>query len=178
METAIARRQGLIVETARAGRALRQRAIPANGPMAIRLKVGQFVHTGPRSFAVKLRWHVDEPIPAGWLPFFHFVDSKKGGREIEFQAVGQLPAVATALRGTSETVARFTVPGEYKAGQSVELRDGIYRPQDGQRLKLSGVEDDQHRIRLGTIRLEGSANDITAVTWNKQPLLPDPRWSG
>jgi hypothetical protein len=175
VEASIARREGLIVETARAAEDLYVNARPpADGPLAIGLRVENIVRRGPRYFEIKLRWQADEPIPAGWSPFFHFVDERKGGDGIVFQAGHEPGTFTTQQQGTLETAARFAVPAEYKAGQSVELRYGIYHAREGRRLTLAGSDDGGHRIRLGTIRLEGSGERVTGVTWIEHPREPDP----
>lgn len=169
-EASIARRDGLIVETARStddlyvnGRA------PSGGPLPIRLTVKEFRYLGNRQFSFSLAWKADESIPAGWSPFFHIVD---GNGDIAFQASHRPGVFATAQRGEFSSSARGSIPQTVKPGQAFELRFGIYHPGDGQRLALAAGDDGTHRVRLGTIRLEGEGNDLRNARWS--PIEPQP----
>jgi hypothetical protein len=127
-----------------------------------------------------LRWRLDDPLPAGFRPFFHFVDPQQDGDGIVFQASGGAAKFSTAERGVILDSVRFSLPGDCRPGQSWELRYGFYQPGNGARLALRGAEDGTHRIRLGTIRLEGSLGHLK-VAWREQPAQgPDPflaRWN-
>ena len=168
VETSITRRDGLIVETARTtddlyvnGRA------PIGGPLPIRLTVNEFRYLGNRQFTFSLAWQADEPIPAGWSPFFHFVDSEGN---IVFQASHMPGTFVAAQIGQFSGLARGSIPLDAKASQSFELRYGLYRPGDGQRLALAAEDDGTHRIRLGTIRLDGEGHSLRNVGWT--PIQP------
>jgi hypothetical protein len=170
VETSLERRAGLIVETSRGldeiyvnGRE------PVDESLPIRLSMKGICRLEPRRYAIDLQWQADRPIPAGWRPFYHFVDTKG---EILFQAFSE-PGDFTSRQGTIAMRAVVSIPEQYQAGQSFELRYGIHNPGSPQRLQLAGPDDGTQRIRLGTIGLEGQQGELTGVSWSDYHAAPD-----
>jgi len=172
VEASIARRGGMIVETARSPEQLYfngRRVVDPSLP--IRLTVNK-VDLGPdRQFKLSLTWEAEEPIPAGWSPFLHFVD--KAG-EIVFQAGHNPGTFDKSQRGTIVASAHGAVPKRFAPGATVELRAGLYQRSGGERLALAGPDDGTRRIRLGAIRLEGEGNRLTGISWTPHKPQPDP----
>jgi hypothetical protein len=181
LETSIARRDGLIVETARSAGELYVNGRQLIDPrLAIRVEVLGLEPRGPGRYELALRWQLDDPLPAGFRPFFHFVDPQRDGDGIVFQASGATAKLSTAQHGAILDSVRFSLPGDCRPGQSWELRYGFYQPGNGARLALRGAEDGTHRIGLGTIRLEGSLGHLAAAWRERPPQGPDPllaRWN-
>ena len=172
VQAAIQRRDGLVVESASwpeglyvNGRQVVDEALP------IRLSVlGARLAEG-RRLELSLQWQADAPLPAGWTPFLHFCDPEG---EIVFQVSHQPGRFETAQQGTIAASAMGHVPETLSAGQTFELRAGIYHAQHGRRLALAGADDGGRRIRLGTIRLEGEGDRLAGVAWAPHKPEPDP----
>ncbi|MEJ5342848.1 MAG: DUF5696 domain-containing protein [Thermogutta sp.] len=165
-EAAIARRDGLIVEWAISPQSIYVNARKDYmGPEPIRPRATKFAPKG-QEIEISVDWAARVPIPAGWVPFAHFCDEKG---DIIFQ--GQFePRDLSGITGQISTVVRARVPASIPAGQELELRVGVYRPQDGRRLSLAGPDDGQSRIRLGKIRRVADSQ----VSWIPQVDEPDP----
>lgn len=174
----IARRDGLIVEMAQAPERLYVNGrAEMGGPLPIWVSVEKMGLVGDRRFEFTVRWRADAPLPAGWAPFFHFCNDEG---EIVFQAVHQPQRFETDRQGEFTARVVGTIPSEVKAGATYELRAGVYHPGTGERLALSGPDDRWHRIRLGTIRCEGQAEQLSSIAWTPRPAEPDvtvPRWN-
>jgi hypothetical protein len=172
VETSITRRDGLIVETARSADELYVNARrPVGGPRRIRLAVEQVRYQGDRRFELTLKWHADDPIPAAWTPFFHFVDQKEA---ILFQASHVPGRFTTPRQGDFTATASGRFPKEIKPGTSLQLRFGLYRHETGERLAMANTDDGQHRTTLGTLALEGPADNPSGITWTAVKPEPDP----
>jgi hypothetical protein len=172
VETSIARRDGLIVETARSADELYVNARrPVGGPRRIRLAVEQVRYQGDRRFELTLKWHADDPIPTGWTPFFHVVDEQG---EILFQASYAGGAFAESRKGEFAATATGRFPDGIGPGSTRQLRFGLYRHETGERLAMAGVDDGTHRFPLGTLALEGPADKPTGIAWTPIQPPPDP----
>ena len=159
----IARRNGTIVELARSpdqmyvnGRQV------VDGAEAIEPTVKKFEPLGGRRFRLILRWQADSPIPAGWSPFVHFCDEQG---EIVFQGSHQPPHFDRPQQGTLDFPVECAVPANLPAGQTLELRVGLYQREGFGRMWLTGRDDGARRIRLGQIHLNGTGNEVTRITW-------------
>lgn len=166
---AIARRNGVIVELVRSPEQVyvNGRQV-ASGAEAIEPTLRKFESLGGRKFQLTLRWQADTPTPAGWKPFVHFCDAQG---EIVFQGHHPTETFEKSQQGTLEFPVQGTVPAELAAGQTLELRVGLYRPQDYGRLLLTGQDDGSRRIRLGQIHVEGTGKQVSGIRWTD--LSPD-----
>ncbi|RMF87479.1 MAG: hypothetical protein D6741_20520 [Planctomycetota bacterium] len=147
---AIERRNGLITEICKT-----PQSIYVNGrkPYRNRFPAEAVVRglrdLGDGKFQLDLQWDCDRPVPAEYRPFLHLCDDQG---EIVFQAQHQ-PNVFDGTRSGRFGAAAFgIVPEERRttAGR-YELRIGFYRPDGGRRLDIEGVQDGEHRTRLGTL---------------------------
>jgi len=171
VEASIARRGGLIVEMARSpDRVYVNGRADMGGPLPIRVSVVEMRPNADRKLEFTVRWQADAPLPAGWSPFFHFCDDEG---EIAFQASHQPGRFESDRQGVFTATVVGWVPKEAKAGESYELRAGVYHPGTGERLALSGPDDHTRRIRLGTIRLEGQGDRVAGVAWTPRREEPD-----
>ena len=163
IDVSIQRRDGLIVELARAPRQIYANGRElANPPLPIRLTVGGVRYLGQRKCELDLVWQADVAIPAGWTPFLHFRDT---AGDIAFQAVRPAGALQRTKPGKFSTKRTCTIPADLKPGQTFELCYGFYNRQTGARLTLAGPDVGDRRIRLGSIRLEGTGSQLSGVTW-------------
>jgi len=171
VEASIARRDGVIVETARSPDRLYVNGRDVvDGPLPIRLTVDKLSYSADRKLELTVRWQAGAPLPAGWSPFFHFCDDEG---EIVFQAGHQPGRFEADRQGTFTAPVRGWLPKELKAGGAYELRAGVYNPKTGERLMLSGPDDRTHRVRLGTIRLQGDGERVTGVAWTPRKAEPN-----
>ena len=172
VEASISRRDGVIVEIARVAGELyvngRQVVDPA---LPIRLGVERVKLIEGRRFEMAFTWQVDVPIPDGYRPFLHFCDTEG---EIVSQAGQPSDAFDKAEGAVVSTPAWGEMPGSLPAGESLELRMGLYNPSGGQRLRLAGPDDGTRRIRIGSIRLEADGDRVTGITWTPHRPEPDP----
>ncbi len=171
VEASIARRDGVIVEMARAAEQIYVNGRQVVDPrLPVRVTAGDVNHVGDGKLEMSLTWQADVPIPDGYRPFLHFCD-KQG--EIVFQA-NQDPAFGDKRQGTIAARGFTQIPGNLPPGDTFELRIGLYNPAGGERLALTGPDDGTRRIRMGTIRLEGESERLTGVTWTPHEPEPDP----
>ena len=172
VEASIARRDGLIVETASSprqtyvnGRRMIQKRMP------ISLSVEKLEYQGNRNFTLSLGWDAKVAIPAGWTPFLHFCDP---AGEIIFQGIHDPGTFGDDTRGTISASARAVVPDELEPGQSFELCFGIYNRASGRRLTLIGPDLGDGRIRLGKVKLDGDGDSLKGVSWEPHQAQADP----
>ncbi len=182
VESSLTRRDGILVEAADSPRHVYVNGRQVvDGSLPIRLSVEKLQHADGRKFTLALKWQAEEPIPAGWTPFFHFLDSSADDdREIPFQAVHTPGTFATDRQGTFTASAHFYLPEGAEPGATWGLRAGIYHRDTGQRLRLSGPNDGEARIRLGTIRVKDADEMADRVAWTVHRPQPDlflARWN-
>ncbi len=151
VEAAIARRNGVIVEWARApgfmyvnGRML------LDGPKRISLTVRSVRRLDDGQLEWQLAWRLDDPLPEGYRTFLHLVDQEG---EILAQPHQDLFAFHAGRTGQFETTARGPLPAEAAGLPSLELRYGFYEPRSGARLEVVGPDDGTQRIRAGVVQL-------------------------
>ncbi|MGC8642635.1 MAG: DUF5696 domain-containing protein [Isosphaeraceae bacterium] len=161
VEAAVELRNGLIVESSRSPRLVYVNARGnADGRARITPAATAFRATGGRELAVAVTWHAEDPIPPGYVPFYHFCD---GDGAIAFQ--GGSEPLGVSRQGTIRTVVRATVPESVKPGESFELRAGLYNPKHGPRLELTGPGDREARIQLGKVSVKPGG----LLSWTPQP---------
>ncbi len=169
---AISRRQGVIVETASSPDAIyvNGRCPVTKGPQ-IRPRFTSFEPSSPRSFNLLIHWETDTPLPEGYQPFLHFVDSEG---EIAFQASYDVTRFLSQEPGRIPLAAVAMAPAERQVGEQFELRVGLYTPgRGGTRLPLLGNDDGDRRIRLGVIELIEDATGNMGVRWRQLTDPPD-----
>jgi hypothetical protein len=170
VETSIAFREGLIVETARTadelyvnGRAMVRPRLP------VRLCVEGIRRLEPWHYELNLRWKIDGPMPAGYRPFLYYVD---GGGEV-LSRVGLQPAEFAASRpGTITARAQLRIPDQHRNRHDFELRYEMRRSGDPLRPPLAGSVDGTPLIRAGTIHVEGPEEQ--GATWSDYHGPADP----
>ncbi len=168
---ALARRDGLVTEMAQSPKCLYVNGRQVvDSKLPIRISVTGVRGAGSR-LEIDFRWQADVPIPAGWVPFLHFCDAEG---EILFQAAHQPGRFDAPTQGTFTGHAVAVLPATLAPEQAVELRAGVYHPESGQRLNLSGPDDGTRRIRLGTLRLKRSSGNANTVEWTPHKPEPDP----
>lgn len=157
-EVKIERRDNLVVESARSANEVYVNARrPAAGSLPLRVSIESATPTTGRQFELALNWQAEESVPAGYFPFFHFVDltAQETEREgIAFQGSLASGGMNKGEPGKWSNKVRGALPDDAKPGQAFELRFGFYRRDGGDRLALDGPNDGHHRVRLGTVQLE------------------------
>ena len=169
VEAAIEKRDGVIVEWASSPRTLYAGARPV--PSAVRVTVEKPAWAGKREFDLKFRWEAGIPTASPLTVFVHFVDDKEAMR---FQGDHPLGISTTAWQGTVESSVRVRVPETCRPGEGFDLRVGLYDPTNGNRQELDGEDDGERRIRLGTMKLEGTGGRLTDVSWTPHRLRARP----
>ena len=174
----IVRRDGIICELAMSdecvyvnGRLMVDQSLP------VRMKVDDVRSEGGRGFKLDLTWDAELPVPAGWVPFLHFCD--KDG-EILFQASHAKDSFKTDFVGQFSATAAGSIPEEIKPGDECELVYGIYNRESGQRMRLSGPDIGDHRIRVGHLVVKGEGDEVSGIGWKPHVPKPDPylaRWN-
>ncbi|MFW5693011.1 MAG: hypothetical protein ACOCWL_02230, partial [Thermoguttaceae bacterium] len=163
VEAAVARRGGQIVETVRTPSSVYVNGrLIVDGPLPIRPHVAEVRHAGGRAFSLTVEWQADVPVPEECRPFLHFCD-RQG--EIVFQAAQDPRAFEAARQGTIQAEAGGRIPADARPGDTFELLGGLYVPQGGERLALSGPTTGDRRIRLGRLRVEGEGDTVTGIAW-------------
>ena len=170
VEASIERREGVIVESARLANCVyvNGRQV-ANGLKPIRPLARRFESIGGREFSIDIDWLADEPVPNGWVPFLHFVDAEG---KIVFQTGHNPPKFDGKSTGVLRAATRGSAPNDLGPGTELELRVGLYKSADGKRLWIDGLADDETRIRLGKIRLQGQGEQVARIAWTPQENVP------
>ncbi|NIA12447.1 MAG: hypothetical protein GWP08_00095 [Nitrospiraceae bacterium] len=127
-------------------------------------------YLGNREFEVDFKWDADEPLLADLMPFVHFVDDKG---DILFQADHAPPIPTTQWDGVVRSVGKGKIPEDFKPGDTVGLRAGLWHPDAGV-APLTGSLDDRSRLRLGTVTIDGEGDRIEGLTWTPPPAYVDP----
>lgn len=166
----VTRREGLVVETASAPQQLYVNGRELAGD---NYRVRASLEGTPRFTDQQLRftldWRIDDPVPDGYRPFLHFVDTQG---EIAFQGGFDMQRFQQHPTGSFQLPATAPVPDAIRQGSSLELRYGFYSPEArGERLALPGVTDSERRVRLGTITFHKNPPTGWNVTW--EPLKPE-----
>jgi hypothetical protein len=171
VEASITRRAGLIVEEARSNDQLYVNGrLLLDGPARIRPVVVAFQGTnmqgGGGGFDLSLEWRADDPIPPAFRPFLHFCDE---AGKIVFQARHDPATFEGERSGLIRATVKGQVPAGVEPGTTFELRAGLYNPEGGPRLALSGPSDAESRIRLGRLRVEANGS----LAWTPHPAPAD-----
>ncbi len=167
---------GLIFEYALDANSVESAGIYFNGryPVGyqpIRCTVKELVFDGqnPRKFTGTLAWELTQPIPKDYRLFLHMVDPTAASEGIVFQLNGQQPT--NVQKDSGEQKFETTFSGEFPAevmaklasGTTLELRGGLYRPQDGRRLDIVGTQDSGKRWRWVSFASDGKNVTQTPV---------------
>ena len=174
----IVRRDGIISELA-----MSDESVYVNGRQLVgetypvRLTVDDVRSESGRRFELDLTWEADVPVPAGWVPFLHFCDE---GGEILFQASHKPGSFQSETEGSFKVTAGGSIAEEIKPGTECELVYGIYNRESGQRMRLSGPDIGDHRIRAGHLLVKGEGDAVSGVGWRAHVAKADPylaRWN-
>ncbi|HPC17569.1 MAG TPA: DUF5696 domain-containing protein [Candidatus Hydrogenedentes bacterium] len=166
VEAAIERRDGVVVEWSRSPDSLYVNARSSlDNRFPISVADARVETVEARTVRVTLRWHAQQPTGESLMLFGHFVDESGS---IVFQADMQPPVPTNEWTGEIKTISSGEWPADAQPGDAFELRVGMYRPDIG-RLPLRGPNDDQQRVRVGTLRIENQG-----ATWTPLPPQPDP----
>lgn len=174
----IVRRDGVIAEIA-----ISDEHVYVNGrqrvdqTFPVRLIVDDLRSEGGRDFELDLTWDADVPVPAGWVPFLHFCDENG---EILFQASHKAGSFKQETAGRFKVTATGSIAEGINAGRECELVYGIYNQTSGQRMRLSGPDIGDHRIRVGHLIVQGEGEEVTGVRWKPYVPKADPylaRWN-
>jgi uncharacterized protein DUF5696 len=174
----IIRRDDTIVEFADTGDTLY-----ANGrhvvdqTFPVRLSVDDVRSENGRRFELDLTWEADVPVPAGWVPFLHFCDDSG---DILFQASHKPGSFQQETAGRFKVTATGQIPEEIEPDQECELVYGIYNAKSGHRMRLSGPDIGDQRIRVGHLIVQGEGEEVSGVGWKPYVPKADPylaRWN-
>jgi len=137
----------------------------------VQVRVTGLDDLGGGKFRLHLDWVVARPVPAGYVPFLHFVDEKQTtGEGIAFQAGLDLDPQHLQAAGAYHSTATVTLPAEAAPGTVYAIRVGLYSPtHGGDRLPLTGPTDSGGRARLGHI----AVGDGRAAIWKPEPPTSD-----
>ncbi len=132
-------------------------------PLAV--SVGGIEDLGNRQFRLTLNWNTTSPVPDGYRIFVHFTDA---AGKILFQGDHNAPAPSGQWRGQFATSVVVRIPDIIRAGQPFELRAGLYA-NNAPRALLSGLNDNERRLRLATMEWSGAA-----ISWKPLAAPADP----
>lgn len=122
---------------------------------------------GPREIEIRYAWIVEKPLREDWRVFVHFCDDQ--GRILFQNDHDPRPATSQWKVGRVEQGPfRLRLPDGLPA--TVSVRMGLFRPGDGRRAWLRGPADDERRIRVGRLVLDGSV-----VTWSPEDAPGSPK---
>jgi len=167
-EAAIERRNGLVVEWAASEDGLYVNGRAPSRFRSVTVSLDSIAWGDDRAIDLALRWQARGPLDAPRRAFVHFVDASDA---IRFQSDHDPPVPTTEWRGTIGTSARAVLPDECAAGQSFELRVGLYDPATSTRVPIDGLTDGGRAVRLGQVTLLGEGTAVTGIRW---AALDDP----
>ena len=131
-------------------------------PLRVTPGVSGFTQTAPRTFSITFRWDVQEAIPDGYVPFVHVTGADAAQAEgIAFQFANGLPAPAAWPVGGPVLGAPVSVslPADLKDG-IYAVKVGLYNTQGGERLHLTGKDDGNRRITVGTLTVSDGGRTL------------------
>jgi hypothetical protein len=185
-----AKARGLLAYTAMCGAAVCDYAetttsVFANARSQVDARIGRAYATpsvvsvsqiGGRSFAIAFQWQVHRSMNRDYKTFLHFVDQNqlKLDEGIAFQS-DTAPAQRTSQWSPGKTVSEgpvaIQIPSSVADG-TYSIRVGLYDPQSGSRVPLTGVDDGDMRYIVGHLTVSGNGTNIDFKT-----VLPvnDPR---
>ncbi len=167
VEAAIERRSGVIVDWSKSPSAWYANARPViTDRLPWRVSLESIEPAGTRRFTFQFRWEADAPAPQALRVFAHFVDETGA---IRFQGDHTPPAPTNTWQGVITTSATVTIPETVQAGQTFDLRIGLYDTATGARFLPAGRDDGTKRIHLGTIEVQPAA-----LKWTPFDPGPDP----
>ena len=189
VESAIARRDGAVVEWSRRGDVLyvNGRGPQPDSPLPIRPSLGTLRSLGGRRFVLPLQWDAAAPAPRDFTVFLHLYQPQKSRlQKIGWVAYSAAPEVPTSRwhgRVTTGAESVLTVPDDCPPGE-YEITVGLYDPRTrgAPRVRLLGDEDAERRIKLGTLVVEGNKSAVTGLrvvpgdetpAWQVQRLAPN-----
>ena len=138
--------------------------------------VSGFTQTGNYKFNIQFRWDMKEGFPAGMAVFNHIVN---GSNTIVGQIDDGIPSTPDTWTYNGVTEGAYVAYDMTSLGDGTYyLRTGIYPPPSGNRLVLTGLQDTESRVVMGTITVSGGG---TSVVFTPQAYTPvpftDPRFN-
>lgn len=159
----ILRRDGVISAMSQSPGVLFVDARPPVNESGVRPRV-LGVEAEGRRVRVRIAWDVLQSTSSVYRPFLHFVDEAKIGAEgIAFQAGAVFNAEQLTRPGTYESTFEGTIPENLQLPAVFAIRFGMYNPNGGERLSLTGPLDNSGRVRGGSLQIaaDGSVSHIT-----------------
>lgn len=119
-------------------------------PLAARPSVARFEPLGPQRFRIAYRWKIEKPVAGEWKAFVHFTNPN--GR-ILFQGDFPLKPATSAWQPGELTMGPFEVKVPTLKPGPVDIRVGLFRPQEDRRAILQGRDDGERRYLLGRLQV-------------------------
>lgn len=112
----------------------------------------RFEATGPRVFILTYQWRVESAPAKNWRIFVHFTNASD---EIKFQNDHDPSPPTSQWKQGEVTQGPLTVRVPDGVQGTFRVRLGAYDPATGNRARLSGTQDEQHRVTLGQLEVNG-----------------------
>ena len=119
---------------------------------------------GPSHCRIETEWTLREPVK-GYHPFVHVVPADGGETPILFQCAIGLEKSMMATAGTHAATIDVLLPNDLPAGQ-YDVRFGAFRPSDGSRMDIRGMNDGTRRIKGGRLKAEKQDGRFTRLAWS------------
>ena len=120
---------------------------------------------GPAQVRIATEWTMLEPMSAAYRPFVHVVPADGRETPILFHCAIDLPDGALAGVGTRKADIDVRLPKKTKAGR-YDVRYGMFRPDNGGRLRMRGIVDGCERIKGGTLTVEKTDGAFVRLEWS------------
>jgi hypothetical protein len=131
--------------------------------------VSGFIQTGNYKFNIRFKWIMQEGFPAGYAVFDHIVN---GSNVIVGQIDDGIPSTPDTWTYNGVTEGAYVSYDMTSAGDGTYyIRTGIYPPPSGDRLVLTGLQDSERRVVMGTLTISGGG---TSVVFTPQAFTPSP----
>ena len=169
VETAVERRDGVVVSWARSPRELYvngRRIVDHRADISV--TANDFRDLGDGKFRFTAVWQAKTPIPEDYRPFVHVVHAD----DIVCQPHHSMQPLEAQRTGRIEVAVEGRMPREVKPGETYSIRLGMYNPKGGARLAMRGPDDGTRRTPLGTMRIKGQDSKVTGIGWEE--FVPEP----
>lgn len=167
---AILRVDGIICEYSEGAEGLYVNARPYRDPRApVRMDVRDIRVTSGRQCEIQLGWMPEAPLAKAYHCFVHFTDASG---KILFQADHPLPTPTDQWAEPLTSTGFAALPAGCKPGDVFDVRAGLYLP-DAPQVMMRGNLDEIGRVRLGTLRIEGTP-ELPAVVFVAEPVVEPP----
>ncbi|MFA4028681.1 MAG: hypothetical protein GDYSWBUE_000706 [Candidatus Fervidibacterota bacterium] len=121
-----------------------------------------------RQFRISYRWLVRKPVSEDWRVFVHFTDASGN---IKFQNDHDPAPPTSKWQPPKVTIGPLTVRIPEGLIGTFDVRMGLYRPPQGERARLIGIDDGQRRYIIGRVHIKADGVEFEPLTPTDETVM-------